>query len=60
MPSVSMVVPAPEEDDYPPPSEQSRCKDSNKSYPTTEELAISTVEDGVSEGDLEAVFRVAW
>ena len=61
MPSVRMVAPAPEEDDYPPPLEQSRCEDSNssESYATTEELAISTVEDGVSEGDLEAVFRVA-
>ena len=61
MPSVRMVAPAPEEDDYPPPSEQSghEDSDSSKSYTTTAELAISMVEDGVSEGDLEAVFRVA-
>ena len=30
-----------------------------QSYVATEEPAISTVEDGVSEGDLKAVFRVA-
>ena len=61
MPSVRMVAPTPEEDDYPPPSEQSGCEDSDssKSYATTEEPAISMVEDGVSEGDLEAVFSVA-
>ena len=59
--SVRMVALAPEEDDYPPPAEQSGCKDndSSKSYVAAEEQAISTVEDGVSEGDLKAVFRVA-
>ena len=60
MPSVRIVAPAPEEDDYPPPAEQSGSEDSNsgESYAAAEEPAISTVEDGVS-GDLEAVFRVA-
>ena len=60
MPSVRMVASAPEEDDYPPPAEQLGCedRDSGESYVATEEPAISTVEDGVSEGDLEAVFRV--
>ena len=61
VPSVRMVAPAPEEDDYPPPAEQSGCEDSDsgESYAAAEEQAISTVEDGFSEGDLEAVFRVA-
>ena len=61
MSSVRMVALAPEEDDYPPPAEQSRCEDSDssESYAAAEELAISTVEDGVSEEYLEAIFRVA-
>ena len=61
MPSVRMVAPAPEEDDYPPPVEQSGHEDSDsgESYTATKELAICMVEDGVSEGDLEAIFRVA-
>ena len=61
MPSARMVAPAPKEDDYPPPAEQSGGEDSNngKSYVATEKPVISTVEDGVSERDLEAVFRVA-
>ena len=60
MPSVRMVAPTPEEDDYPPSSEQSghEDSDSSESYTATEEPAISTVEDGVNEGDLKAVFRV--
>ena len=59
--TVRMVAQAPEEDDYPPPAEQSGCEeiDSGESYAATEEQAISTVEDGVSKGDLKAVFRVA-
>ena len=61
MPSGRMVAPAPVEDDYPPPAEQSGQEDSDisESYAATEELTISTVEDGVSEGDLKALFRVA-
>ena len=61
MPSLRMVAPAPEEDDYSPPAEQSRQEDSDsgESYAAAEELTISTVEDAVSEGDLKAVFRVA-
>ena len=58
MPSVRMVAPTPEEDDYPPPAEQ-EDSDSGESYVTAEEPAISTVEDGISKGDLEAVFSVA-
>ena len=61
MPSVRKVAPAPEEDDCLPPAEQSGQEDSDsgKSYVATEETSISTVEDGVSEGDLKAVFRMA-
>ena len=61
MPSARIVAPAPEEDDYSPLEEQSEREDSDsgKSYVATEKLVVSTVEGGVSEGDLEAVFRVA-
>ena len=55
MTSTSEVV-----DDYPPPAEQSGCDNSDsESYAAAGEQAISTVEDGVSEGDLKAIFRVA-
>ena len=62
MPTVRMVAPALEEEDYPPPLEQSGQEDSDsgESYVAAEESSISTAEDGVSEGDLKAVFRVAW
>ena len=56
-----MVELAPEEDDYSPPAEQlgREDSDSGKSYVAAKEPVVSTVEDGVSEGDLKAVFRVA-
>ena len=61
VPSVRMVALASEEDYYPPPAEQSGHEDtdSGDSYAATEEEALCTVENGVSEGDLKAVFRVA-
>ena len=59
VPSVRMVAPAPEEDDYPPPAERSGSEDSesSESYVVTEKLAISTVEDELGGGDLKAIFR---
>ena len=61
MPSARMVAPAPEEDDYLPSVEQSgrEDNDSRESYAVNDEPAISTVEDGVSEVDLEVILRVA-
>ena len=56
--SARMVVPAPDEDHHPNPVDQSSRKDS-ESYAATEEQPISTVEDGVSEVNLEVVLRVA-
>ena len=58
--SARMVAPAPEEDDHPNPTEQSYREDSDsgESYAAIEEQPISTVEDGVSEVDLEVVLRV--
>ena len=52
-----MVAPAPEEDDYLPSAEQPGREDSDsrESYAVNDEPAISTVEDGVSEVDLEVV-----
>ena len=61
MPSARMVAPFPEEDDHPNSTEQSSREDSDsgESYAAIEEQPISTVEDGVSEVDLEVVLRVA-
>ena len=61
MPSARMVAPAPEEDDYLPSAEQlgREDSDSGESYAVNDEPAISTVEDGVSEVDLEVILRVA-
>ena len=61
MPSARMVAPAPEEEDYLPFVEQSGQEDSDseESYTVNDEPAISTVEDGVSEVDLEVILRVA-
>ena len=61
MPSARMVAPAPEEDDHPNPTEQSSREDSDsgESYAAIKEQPISTVEDGVSEVNLEVVLRVA-
>ena len=61
MPSARMVAPVPEEEEFSTPTEQSgrEDSDSSKSYAVSEELAISTVEDGVSEGDMEVLLRVA-
>ena len=61
MPSARMVAPAPEEDDYPPSVEQSERgdSDSGESYAVNDEPVICTVEDGVSEVDLEDILRVA-
>ena len=61
IPSAGMVAPAPKEDDYLPSAEQSGREDSDsrESYAVNNETAISTVEDGVSEVDLEVVLRVA-
>ena len=55
-----MVAPAPEEEDYLPFVEQSGREDSNswESYAVNDEPAISTVEDVVSEVDLEVILRV--
>ena len=60
MPSAKMVAPAPEENDYLPSVEQlgKEDSDSGESYTVNDEPAISTVEDGVSEADLEVVLRV--
>ena len=60
MPSARMVAPAPE-DDYPPSAEQSGREDSDsgESYAINNKPAISIVEDGGSEVDLEVIFRVA-
>ena len=60
MSSAMMVAPAPEEDDYLPSAEQSERgdSDSGESYAVNDEPAISTVEVGVSETDLEVVLRV--
>ena len=60
MPSARMVAPALEEDDYLPSAEQLGRKDSDsrESYAVNNEPAISTVEDGVSEVDLEVFLRV--
>ena len=60
MPPARMVTPAPEEDDYLPSAEQSGREDSDsgESYAVNDEPAISTVEDGVSEVDLQVVLRV--
>ena len=59
--SARMVAPASEEDDHPNPAEQSSREDSDsgESYAAIEEQPISTVENGVSEVDLEVVLRVA-
>ena len=59
--SARMVASAPEEDDHPNPTEQSSREDSGsgESYAAIEEQPISTVEDGVSEVNLEVVLRVA-
>ena len=59
--SARVVAPAPEEDDHPNPTEQSSREDSDsrESYAAIEEQPISTVEDGVSEVNLEVVLRVA-
>ena len=53
-----MVAPAPEEDGYPPSAEQLERQesDSRESYAVNNEPAISTVEDGVSEVNLEVIF----
>ena len=61
MPSARMVAPAPEEDDHPNPAEQSSREDSDsgESYAAIKGQPISTVEDGVSEVNLEVVLRVA-
>ena len=61
MPSARMVAPAPEEDNHPNPAEQSSREDSDsgESYAAIKEQSISTVEDGVSEVNLEVVLRVA-
>ena len=60
MPSARMVAPASEEDDYFPSGGQLGREDSNsgESYAANNEPAISTVEDGVSEVDLEVILRV--
>ena len=57
-----MVAPAPEKDDYLPSAEQlgREDSDSRESYAVNNEPAISTVEDGVSEVDLEVILRVAY
>ena len=57
MPSARMVAPAPGEDDYLPSAEQSGREDvdSRESYTVNNEPAISTVEDGVNEVDLEVI-----
>ena len=57
MPSARMVVPAPEEDDYLPSVEQlgREDSDSGESYAVNDKPAISTVEERVSEVDLEVV-----
>ena len=57
MPSDRMVAPAPEEDDYLPSVRQlgREDSDSGESYAVNNEPAISTVEDGVSEVDLEVI-----
>ena len=59
-PSARMVVPVPEEEDYLPSVGQlgREDSDSRESYAVNDEPAISTVEDGVSEVDLEVVLRV--
>ena len=56
-----MVAPGPEEEDYLPSVEQfwREDNDSRQSYAVNDEPAISTVEDGVSEADLEVILRVA-
>ena len=61
MPIARMVAPAPEEDDYLPSVEQlgREDSDSRESYAVNDEPAISTVEDGVSDVDLEVILRVA-
>ena len=61
MPSARMVAPSLEEDDHLNPAEQSSKEDSDseKLYAAIEEQPISTVEDGVSEVNLEVVLRVA-
>ena len=57
MPSARMVALAPEEDDYPPSAEQLGREDSNSGepYAVNDEPAISTMENGVSEVDLEVI-----
>ena len=52
-----MVAPAPEEDDYLPSVEQSGREDSGsrKLYAVNDEPLISTMEDGLSEVDLEVI-----
>ena len=59
MPSARIVAPAPEEDDYLPSEKQlgREDSDSGESYAVNDEPAISTVEDGVSEVDLEVILR---
>ena len=59
MPSARMVASAPEEDYLPSVEQMGReDSDSRESYAVNDEPAISTVEDGVSEVDLEVVLRV--
>ena len=55
-----MEAPAPEEDDYLPSVEQLEREDSDSRelYAVNDEPAISTMEDGVSEVDLEVILRV--
>ena len=61
MPSARMVAPAPEEDDYLPSAQQlgREDSDSRESYAVNDEPAISIVENGVSEVDLEVILLVA-
>ena len=59
--SARMVAPAPEGDNHPNSAEQSSREDSDsgESYAVIKEQTISTVEDEVSEVNLEVVLRVA-
>ena len=60
MPSARMMVPAPQEEDYLTSVEQlgREDSDSRELYTVNNEPAISTMEDGVSEVDLEVILRV--